>query len=185
MHMTFDLETLGVNANSPIVQIAAVVFSSQGTIYDEIQLTINLESLQDFDFTVDYSTISWWMNQTKKAQKSVFGVKHKDDIEAALIRFKEWMIQATTDYPDIKIWSHKDFDPVILQNAYNKIGITTPPWYRRHVDIRTLTHLAGPISVKREGVHHNALDDCKYQAKYIAKSLKQMNKARIKVIVEK
>jgi hypothetical protein len=53
-------------------------------------------------------------------------------------------------------------------------GVWNPIPFRAHRDIRTLTHFAGFIDVKRSGVAHDAIDDCIYQAKYITKGFKHL-----------
>lgn len=180
MNITFDLETLGLNANSPIVQIGAVLFSGTGAIHDEFQVTINMDSLDEFKFDSDFSTIKWWLNQKKKSQNSVFKTKEEVNLHEALMLFDEWVSQWLSMHEEIMFWSHKDFDPVILNNTYRKLGLHSPIPYKKQMDIRTLTFFAGDLKIKREGIHHNALDDCRHQAKYITKGIKQINRNKVR-----
>lgn len=81
----------------------------------------------------------------------------------------------STDEFDISVWSHATFDPPILQNAYNKVGLQTPIHYRWNRDIRTLCELSGVEKTEVKGVAHNALDDCINQAEYIARGIQILN----------
>lgn len=168
MHLTFDLETLGTGYNAPIVQIGAVKFHEHGQIIDTFERKIDLLSLEGGGFDIDYDTLSWWFSQSDEAIKSVFVGGDRVDLYDALADFLEWVY----DNAKYEVWSHATFDPVILNNAYNKVDISSPLNFRKQRDIRTLTSLLPtPIEVERKGVHHNALADALYQAEYISKCL--------------
>lgn len=172
LNITFDLETLGNTGNAPIVQIGAVKFDDDGNIIDKFLRTVDAEKLIKFpDFAIDYSTVVWWLNQDDAAIKSVFGYElEKVNLSQALHEFQQW-IGKPTDYV---YWSHATFDPPILSNNFKNCGKENPIPFRLHRDIRTLTHFAGKVIVERKGVHHNALDDCIYQAAYITECFKKM-----------
>lgn len=176
MNITFDLETLSnteVTGDAPIVQIGAVKFTDAGMITDEFLRTIEAKSIQPFNFGADYRTIYWWLQQDDKAIKSVFGEDvEKVPLRLALLEFIEW-IGKPSQYV---YWSHCTFDPPILNDNIRRVGLGSPIPFRLHRDIRTLSHFTGKIEVEREGVHHNALDDCRFQAKYISKGLQALNK---------
>jgi len=172
--ITFDLETLGNNANSPIIQLGAVRFYGDEVNPDDIKeedkfiRNINMKSLQNYGFEVNYDTIEWWFKQEDKAIKSIVNVEDKVDIRQALSDFRTWLVNPA----DYVYWSHATFDPPILTNALVKTGVGNFIRFTSHRDIRTLTHLVGGhVNVDRVGVHHNALDDCIYQALYINKSI--------------
>ena len=167
-NITFDWETLGNTSNAPIVQMGAVKFDDEGNVDPNMySRNIKLTSLTRYNFEMDYSTIEWWMSQDDKAIKSVFVNDDAIDIRQALFEFIEW-IGKPGDYT---YWSHATFDPPILINNFKKIGLSNPIPFRAYRDIRTLTHFVGVIETPRIGTHHNALDDCIYQAAYISKGL--------------
>ncbi len=168
INITFDLETLGNTSNAPIAQIGAVKFSDDGEIIDKFKRNIKLSSLERYGFHVDYETIQWWLEQDDKAIKSVFVNDDAIDLRLALRDFIEW-IGKPGEYV---YWSHATFDPPILNNNMIKVGIKNPIPFRAHRDIRTLTHFVGLSTTDRQGIHHDALDDCLYQAEYISKGLK-------------
>lgn len=161
-NITFDLETLGNTSEAPIVQIAAVKFNEDG-IYDEFDRKIKLESLDKYNFKVDYSTLLFWFSQKDIAIKQVMVEGDRIDLRQALREFIEW-IGKPSEY---NYWSHATFDPPILKNNLDKVQVPNSIPFRNHRDIRTLTHFTGKIETEFKGVKHNALDDCRYQAEYI------------------
>lgn len=171
MNITFDLETLGNTASAPIVQIGAVKFADDGKINEEFIRNIKLSSLERYGFNVEYGTLKWWFEQEDRAIKSVFCNTDTVDIRKALMDFHDW-IEKPGDYV---YWSHATFDPPVLTNSILKVGLKPFIPFRHHRDIRTLTHFAGKVEVDRVGIHHNALDDCIYQAKYISKCIEKIN----------
>ena len=170
MNITYDLETLGNTSQAPIIQIAAVKFNDEGDIIGEFTENIKWSSLEKFDFKVDYSTLNWWFNQPDSAIKSVCNQEGAIALRLALMNFTKWLGKSNEYY----YWSHATFDPPILDFNFKQVKLNNPIPYRLNRDIRTLTHFTGIIEVPRIGIHHNALDDCKYQARYISKGIRQI-----------
>jgi len=169
-YITFDLETLGNTSNAPIVQIGAVKFDREGNIKDTFLRNIKLSCLSRYDFDIDYSTLQWWFEQDDEAIKSVFCKEGAIDLRLALREYVEW-IGVLGDYT---YWSHATFDPPILKNNFNAVKLQYNIPFRVQRDIRTLTHFTGKIDCERQGIHHNALDDCLFQAEYISKGFKKL-----------
>ena len=169
-NITFDLETLGNSSNAPMVQLGAVKFKNDGAIIDKFVRSIKISCLKRYKFEADYDTIQWWFEQDDKAIKSVMCPEDGIDLRLALMQFKEW-IGKTGDYV---YWSHATFDPPILNNNFRAVGLDNPIPFRLHRDIRTLVHFTGKLTAERKGIHHNALDDCIFQADYISQGLKIM-----------
>jgi len=172
MNCTFDIETLGNTSNAPIVQIAAVVFGEKGEIIDSIDLKADLATIPENDFHVDYDTLRWWMNQIAN-NPSLIDVMNEQIMghEEMIVRFSEWVSEMTKKYEQLFFWSHATFDPPILDRHNKAYGIERLP-FRNQRDIRTLTHIAGYIKVTKNKKAHDAMADCEYQARYIAKGLK-------------
>lgn len=171
-HVTFDLETLGNTHDAPIVQMAAVEFDLEGKILKTFSrnVTLNHELNQ---FTVSYSTIKFWMEQSKEVQDLVFNLGSTHPLVYVLTDFQEWCDKLEGKR---KFWSHATFDPVILKNAYNKLNLICPIYYGDFVDIRTLNLLAGDVEVEENTLKHDALSDCIYQARYISAMLRKLYK---------
>jgi DNA polymerase III epsilon subunit-like protein len=172
-NITFDLETLGISHNAPIVQIGAVKFKDDGTITDKFIRNIKITSLKKYNFNIDYDTIQWWFEQEDKAIKSVFCVEDAIDLRLALLNFNEWLGKPS----EYIYWSHKDFDPPILNNNLKAVGFNSVIPYKLQKDIRTITHFVNVSEIKHDGIAHNALDDCIFQAAYISKAIRTINEA--------
>lgn len=177
MNCTFDIETLGIESQSAIVQIAAVVFDDKGIIVDEINVNADLSSIPA-SLKVNYETLKWWFIREKEVIDLVMTenyTTHKD----MCILFSSWVSSIRRKYNNIAFWSHVVFDPVILSNNLKEHGIENPLIYNVHRDIRTLTHLCGMLgyqsTIIRGNNQHNAIDDCIYQAKYISQLLNKLN----------
>ncbi len=171
LNVTFDLETLGNSSQAPIVQVAAVLFDNHGQILESVNLKADLKTIPQ-GFVVNFETLKWWFEQSNQAIKSVM-TQGKLTHTEMLKEFMKWVLEIKDNYgKDISYWSHATFDPPILSNNFKVAGVYNPIPFRAHRDIRTLTHFAGFIDVKRSGVAHDAIDDCIYQAKYITKGFK-------------
>jgi len=159
-----DLETLGVDAGSAILSIGACYWDPiNGDIGEEFYNTIQISDSLNQGFSVTGSTIGWWLQQSDEARDALF--KHPVPIAAALIGFSNFV-----KTPKDNVWGNgSGFDNVILRAAYEKMNIQAPWYFQNDRDMRTLKAIAkfkgiAIPNIPREGTHHNALDDAKYQA---------------------
>ena len=164
-----DVETFGKKSSSAIVQIGACYFDREtGEIGETLSININYNN--DSRFTFDYDTVSWWLSQSDEARKSITG--NTVSIETAIASN---LIPFLGKYPGLSIWSHATFDVPILMHAFDKLGLEFPVNYKNMRDIRTLIDISDykiPWNA-RTGVHHSALDDCRFQVKYCVAALKK------------
>ena len=168
-----DLETLGTTPDSAILAIGAVIF-------DPLTKTCGPEFYQVVDITsssrfgkMDPETIKWWMAQGREA-RNVFSDSNAVLLEEALQLFS-WFV-ATNGGHELRVWGNgAGFDNVILTYAYRACGLT-PPWnFRFDRDVRTIVELGIEVlginpkkNQTTRGVAHNALDDAKFQARYVS-----------------
>lgn len=169
-----DLETLGTRYDAQIIQIGACYFD-RNTGEIGLGFSANIDGALQDEFTTDYSTIKWWFEQSDSARMLV--MENPIPLPQALGELSRFLMGK-----DIQLWSHATFDIPILMNAFNVVGIPCPVPFRNMRDLRTLMDLASfggksatPSKVRREGVHHNALDDAKFQAAYAAEALIKLN----------
>lgn len=189
--LSIDIETLGKKFNAPVMSIGACAFNRDtGKLGKTMHLTIDFHSAIKSGVP-DGDTIGWWMNQTDAARK-LFDLSDSAQQARvplstalhALINFCRDELEAT-----FRPWGNgATFDITILEHAYEvgAIGLS-PPWrYTSIRDMRTIVDAAEVIagfnrkSIKRIGVHHNAMDDAIYQANVISAawgSLKHVPKA--------
>lgn len=158
-HMMIDIETLGTSSQAPIVQIGAVTNSGE-----EFLFTVDIDDAVR-NGVVDGSTVKWWLSQSKEAIDSVFNTDINGGLEKGLKCFYKFCKDSNCDF----YWSHATFDFPVISDAYHKNGVKPPYAYYNCRDLRTIEHFYGN-DIKwsvREGVHHNALDDAKYQMKHL------------------
>ena len=164
MDIMIDIETMGTRSTSMIVQIGACYFNRvTGDIGEKFKVNIYHDN---DNFTVDYSTIKWWLERNEEARASILG--DEISIQDAIIKLTEFLSKATY------VWSHATFDIPILLNAFDKVGEKFPIHYTKMRDIRTLIDIKNDNKksiLNRGGTHHDALDDCIYQVAYCVEAL--------------
>lgn len=174
-NIMIDIETLGLNADAAIIEIAAVDFDKEtGEIYHEIDLVIDRN---DWDKRrIEASTVAFWMtNSTDEVRKKLFGNNVlKDKLDYALIKLSRFIQGDSRSIDDVDIWCEgTDFDIAILRNAYKQ---RTPWLYKNVNDLRTITHLCPWMRKYIEDTYgktnHSAIDDCKRQIKILVGVLK-------------
>jgi DNA polymerase III alpha subunit (gram-positive type) len=169
-----DLETMGVGPNAAIIQIGAAFFDREtGVVGRAFKVNIDLDSSIKSGGIVDGETVRWWLNQICDAQESITEQPNVSMVQA-LCKFLDFIGD------DYIIWSHATFDFVILNNAMKRCDVS-PMHYRSACDIRTLVDLSN-IKVqdyKREGIHHDALDDCVFQIKYCVDAMNILRKRKV------
>jgi len=169
-----DLETIGTNYNAAIIQIGACYFDRYtGRIGEEFILNVDANSSLIKGFEANWDTIKWWFVQSDQARR-VFALIEGIDVEQAIHKVNVFLSEAKI------IWSHATFDFVILMNHFHKLNIRPKFGYKTARDLRTLVDLADVKckSYPREGVHHNALDDCRYQIKYAVDCFKKIEEKK-------
>lgn len=162
-----DFETFGTGPNKIVCQVGACYFDNvTAEIGAEFKVNIDAASHEKLGGKFNASTIYWWLQQADAARLSLLNPEPLD-IFIAMGQLNNFLAPAT------RVWSHATFDFVTLTETLNALGITPSVSYRAGMDLRTLIYLAGVKTSKvlREGVHHDALDDCKHQVKYCVASL--------------
>ena len=168
-----DIETMGQGSNAAIVAIGAVAFDECG-IGDDLYLRISLEDAAKHG-DIDASTVLWWMRQEDAAREEIT----KDDamsVSDALHFFTHFVNGNKDDKGDVSIWGNgSDFDNVILVNMYKKTGKRVPWNFWNNRCFRTMKNIYRDVRPNREGVHHKAIDDARYQAMHLIEIAKKHN----------
>jgi hypothetical protein len=146
------------------------VFFGPGGLGKEFYQTVTLDSCMEAGLTVSGSNFKWWMAQPGPARKALFDEPRP--LTSVLEAFTNWAIYTYTTGADAKVWGNgSDFDNAILAHAYAKLGMETPWKFWNSRCYRTTCDLLSAQQRKQEGVHHNALDDAKSQAKHLVELL--------------
>jgi hypothetical protein len=169
-----DFETFGNGTDACIVQVGAVYFDPEtGQLGDEFKFNISDGSIGPGAGKIDEGTVRWWLGQSDEARQSI--LKPGGSLSDVMRKFNSFLAGAE------RIWSHATFDFPILQATLKRLGIRQSFKYSAGLDLRTLSYLSGiPIlDFKREGTHHDALDDAKHQARYAIEAIRFINGALV------
>ncbi|EMX4383983.1 exonuclease [Escherichia coli] len=169
-HLMIDLETMGKNPDAPIISIGAIFFDPQtGDMGPEFSKTIDLETA---DGVIDRDTIKWWLKQSREAQSAI--MTDEIPLDDALLQLREFIDENSGEF-FVQVWGNgANFDNTILRRSYERQGIPCPWRYYNDRDVRTIVELGKAIdfdartAIPFEGERHNALDDARYQAKYVS-----------------
>ena len=169
-HLMIDLETMGKNPDAPIISIGAIFFDPQtGDIGPEFSKTIDLETAGG---VIDRDTIKWWLKQSREAQSAI--MTDEIPLDDALLQLREFIDENSGEF-FVQVWGNgANFDNTILRRSYERQGIPCPWRYYNDRDVRTIVELGKAIdfdartAIPFEGERHNALDDARYQAKYVS-----------------
>ncbi|HAO0019873.1 TPA: exonuclease [Escherichia coli] len=169
-HLMIDLETMGKNPDAPIISIGAIFFDPQtGDMGPEFSKTIDLETAGG---VIDRDTIKWWLKQSREAQSAI--MTDEIPLDDALLQLREFIDENSGEF-FVQVWRNgANFDNTILRRSYERQGIPCPWRYYNDRDVRTIVELGKAIdfdartAIPFEGERHNALDDARYQAKYVS-----------------
>lgn len=169
-HLMIDLETMGKNPDAPIISIGAIFFDPQtGDMGPEFSKTIDLETAGG---VIDRDTIKWWLKQSREAQSAI--MTDEIPLDDALLQLREFIDENSGEF-FVQVWGNgANFDNTILRRSYERQGIPCPWRYYNDRDVRTIVELGKTIdfdartAIPFEGERHNALDDARYQAKYVS-----------------
>ncbi|EEV4178037.1 exonuclease [Escherichia coli] len=169
-HLMIDLETMRKNPDAPIISIGAIFFDPQtGDMGPEFSKTIDLETAGG---VIDRDTIKWWLKQSREAQSAI--MTDEIPLDDALLQLREFIDENSGEF-FVQVWGNgANFDNTILRRSYERQGIPCPWRYYNDRDVRTIVELGKAIdfdartAIPFEGERHNALDDARYQAKYVS-----------------
>lgn len=170
-HCSLDIECIGPTA---VVSIGAVMFNPYSNEYGGwIEILVKPSS------DLGAGEVAFWLRQNDAARRRVSeaienGVAEKDACEA-LVGFFE------THNPYYLWTKPPTYDERIIREMFKRNGVTYPLDFRSGRDVRTLLGLGvlEPKDIPREGVHHNACDDAKHQARQVTAVIQHLKKAGV------
>ena len=161
---SIDLETLGTDYDSNILSIGCVEFNMETG--EQLNKFYRNTSCNDKDFSISKDTVLWWLKQDKPAREAL--LDDVQDIKHALTDLHLFIDE------DSLVWGNgATFDVTILEHAFKVTDMNVPWKFWNIRDMRTLVNVAETLGfikdrIKRNGTHHNALDDAAYQAKVMS-----------------
>jgi DNA polymerase III epsilon subunit-like protein len=169
IHVMIDLETMGQKPTAAIASIGAVLFDPHGDwIGDAFHMHVDLEScVGQWGLDMDPATVLWWLSQSDEARKTLIaGQTRAASLTESLSALSRFLPTGCTPW-----CNGASFDFAILSHAYGVIKKPVPWEFWKERDLRTLKGLNPDLSVARDGVHHNALDDARHQARLVQRIL--------------
>lgn len=177
-HIMLDIETLDTTQSAVVLSIGAVVFDPHSKTLGEtfyVEFTADLDTQQRVGRTVSAATVTWWMQQGAAA-KQIFtdpapeGVRRVSTAQG-LTEFASFI--ARNGGKEVQLWGNgADFDNVIVGSLFDSFGLAKPWSYGKNRCYRTMNRLFGEnVKLRRQGVHHNGLDDAITQAVHLQEIL--------------
>lgn len=164
-----DLETMGIRPTSAIISIGAALFDHE-QVLDTFYSNVNLNSSINLGMTTDQSTIDWWSKQSVQA-RAAWQTEDAPAIEDALKQLNDWML-GHGSRAEICPWGNgADFDLVLMNHAFNLMGVDAPWKYYNHHCFRTMKNMFDVGQMPRSGTHHHALDDAVSQVRHLHRIL--------------
>lgn len=159
-NIMLDIETLGTSPGSAILSIGAVYFGDEG-LGHEFYRAIDLFSSLMAGATVNTDTIAWWREQSPEAKAVAQPMSGKVTLGQALDAFSVFASGR-------KLWAKgPDFDIVLLDAMYQRVGKRKPWHYRDVRDVRTILAISKATNYPTATVEHSALADAIEQAECV------------------
>lgn len=159
-----DIETVGTNPGDVIISVGAVRFDEDG-VTDSFMKSIDIESAEAAGLNIDGATVKWWMSQSEPAREQFTG---GESLSSGLTELTEFV-----EGEETQVWANSPaFDCVILEAAYDSVGLSVPWRYSECRDYRTMRKLlsAWP-DVEQTGTKHDAVDDARFQAETLVQAI--------------
>lgn len=172
-HLMLDLETLGQKANTAVLSLGAVLFTSKEVIAETYIVPSLKSQLSGNKRAVDADTVAWWMKQDVYAKKVFEEAMQSPLTIAGFCSDFSVFIDKHAGRSDIVAWSNgAGFDVPIMEHIMHSVGLEVPWKFWNIRCYRTLKYLF-PIenAVAKQSVKHNALDDARFQANCVMKFL--------------
>lgn len=169
-----DTETLGVDPNSPIVQIGIQPFNVRGDHIDSICIESGffIRIRPDFSETMpSVDTLAWWLDQEEESRSELSdSLRNGVGEYAAVMKLREFFGNHITE--DVMVWANPpEFDCVKVDNLMKRRGYPSLWKYNNTRCLRTLAQIAGADKEDRvePSIPHHALYDAQAQASTMMK----------------
>ena len=167
-----DIESLDTSPYCVILTIGAVRFDPKGTgVVERLELRPTIEDQTEvYNRVINDDTIRWWGTQNPAALEEAMGDQGRESFKDCMEKLYKfcWNRRA--------VWSNgASFDCVVMETAWQQLGMRIPwPFYTVR-DTRTLYEVAG-VKLKDGGhvTSHKAVEDAERQAVVVQKAYKKL-----------
>lgn len=166
VQFAFDLETLGLRGNVPVIAIAVTSFSLRLGIIETVRWNVTVESNLKAGMNIDPSTAVWWFNQDPAAL--IDSLQSAVSAREALTELNQFLKSRRTE--KTMYWGNGiDIDQGRLSDLGHALNIKFD-WdkrYWRRQDLKSTMALAGVAKndIEFEGTKHTCTDDSVHQAR--------------------
>ena len=141
VNIMIDIETLGTKTGCSILSIGATVYNTYGQELlsrPAFYVAIDRYSCLALGLVEDSSTLSWWEKQTVEAKADAFS--GTTIIVAALLQLSDYIKDIEGQLNKrVVVWANgANFDPVILEAAYDLARISVPWKYHNVRDRKSV-----------------------------------------------
>ncbi|AHN84862.1 hypothetical protein Phi2_0053 [Vibrio phage phi 2] len=177
-----DIETLGKGAGAKIASIGCAILDVKtlqiGKTFYEV-----IETKDQHARYAEADTVEFWLTQAVESPDAFNELftkssKPKVSLESALKDLSAWLKSEFNGEPINMFGNGSEFDNVILNDAYEQLGIDLPWSYWCNQSVRTMLLMYRLVNgnqqpdIKFEVVKHHALFDAMHEAKIIAETLR-------------
>lgn len=172
VHAMIDIETLATTPDAVVLSIGGIKFDPNGEKqFDGFHHRVDVDEQEEKGRTIDPSTLEWWGRQDNKVIEAAFSDEGRTAVADMLKDLKRWCVGVD------KVWAQGAvFDISILENMFRQYDMSYPWAFWNIRDSRTLFGIMPKDPRKQFKFDaHNALEDCKVQAKCVQIALKELN----------
>ncbi|QIG74940.1 endodeoxyribonuclease protein [Rhizobium phage RHph_I65] len=175
MHAMLDLETLSTSPRPVILTIGLVAFNTDGTGLPAPGIEIKLDPQDGIKagLDVDWSTVYFWLTQSKEAQAGLPRPGLGLSLPMALTVVSNWFRSNEITH----VWSNgASADVPWLESSFRICGMKVPWGYSKVLDVRTLKWITnGDVEKREPEVAHNCLSDAQAQALWVQDMMRVIN----------
>lgn len=159
MHAMLDIETLGTNPDAPVLSAAVVYFDPEtGETFEQAKFVFDVR-LQE-GRPINFDTMKWWMDQSKKASKHWRTAKKYDKL-ADFVLFCD-------KHKKVTWWANSPaFDEVIMSSLLRDAKERVPWKFWTWRDVRTVKNFLFDKTAPTNKNAHDPLDDCLAQIELV------------------
>lgn len=163
-----DLETWGTRPGSAIRSVGAVLFDPEtNATGPTFYCNVTDSSCEAAGLTRDADTVRFWDRASSEARAAF--AENPQDLREVVGMFNRWWSKCAGYY----VWSQgANFDEPLWSAACRAAGNAAPWKFWNSRCTRTIYAAAGLNfnAQKREGTHHNALEDALHQVRCVQRS---------------
>lgn len=175
-HFMLDIETLSTSSRAVVLSIGCVHFdplanTTEGPHYHSV---LDADSQICMGRHIDFSTLQFWMQQSKEARTALFGDHvRRVSVGEALFGLRGYFDHFGSEPAGLRVWAHGSLDSSVIQDLAREMYIDLGISHRDWRDVRTFCD--GVDRLEPIGVKHDAVSDCLSQIEWVRAAIRARN----------